>query len=156
MESDSIQKRLEPDHLPTTAELKAQIETQPAEAAVDPNDDPKAKTEYSFDFDYTDARGKKWVGRFTHRVPTLAQRDVIDLMQARKKLGMPVSSFSGMAAERHLMMCHLEMCLTEKPKWAESLDGIHDPTIIEKLYGEAASHEAFFLGWGTDSAGGEE
>lgn len=148
--------RLQASHLPSTAQLKGELEKEFAkEETPDPNDDPKAKPEYTFDFEHVDARGNVWKGRFTHRVPTLADRDMIDALQARKKLSMPVESFTGMAAARHLYMSHLEVCLIERPKWADNLESLYDPEILEKLYEEAASHEAYFLGWGARQSGSE-
>jgi len=157
-DESSLADRLKPEHLPTTAELKTRLESESVKAktkAVDLNEDPKARKEYTFDFNYTDARGKVWEGEFTHKIPTLAQRDLIDMLQARKKMNMPVESFSAMAANRHLMISHLEVCLTKRPDWANDLERLYDPKIIGKLYEEAASHEAYFLGWDADISGSE-
>ena len=152
-----LEQQLAPTHLKSTTEMQAELSK--ALEAPDPvkalNDDPRAKVEYAFTFRHVDARGTVWEGDFVHTIPTLAQRDLIDLLQARKKANMAVESFSGMAAERHVFVSHLAVCLTKRPDWANNLDALRDPAIVEKLYGRAASHEAYFLGWGPDQGGGE-
>ncbi len=145
-ETTDLAKKLAPEHLPTTAEMKAQLENvSTGPKKLEPN--PRDQVEYTFQFSHKDARGRMWEGEFIHKIPSLAQRDLIDMLQARKKGNMPVESFSAMAAERHLYLAHLEVCLTKRPKWANNLDDLLDPAIVEKLYQEAASHEAHFLGW---------
>ena len=142
------EKLVLPDYaeIPSTADLLKEAETAVQKKTVDPSSDPRNKLEYTFQFSHTDNQGQDWKGTFTHRIPTQDQLDQIDFIAARKKLGVPIEQWSMMAAERHFIHAHLQVCLVAKPKWAENLGALVDNAIVTKLYEEVASHEATFLG----------
>lgn len=156
-------KRLAPDHLPDTAQLKdeAQKALKPTDEDKEAKeraavvDNPKSKDRYTFEIDYKDGRGKQWKGEFETKILTVGEREISGLIQARKKVNSNIESFSALTIELHLMLAHLQCSLTKRPKWAENLEELYDFSIIQEIYEEVASHEAFFLGWGSNQSDSE-
>lgn len=153
----ALAEQLRPDHIPTDEDLRKE-----AEASLDTNvtveedpDDPRGEVEYPFELSYIDARGKVWRGSFVDKILTIGDRQLVELARARCHGGMSMESFSQEAVERNLMLAHLLYSLVKKPKWAETLRDLHDPGILRAIYGHAAEHEDFFLGWGSTSQSGK-
>ena len=145
---------LEPAELPTDAELKEAVEKQANETEDTPEkkakarqDDPRAQREYTFPINYMDASGKAWMGEFTTKILSVHERQRVGILRAQLSGGMPVESLDALTSELNLIVSHLTYSLTERPKWAETLRNIDDFAILQAIYGEVASHEAFFLGW---------
>lgn len=150
LSSEDLKKRLEMDHLvpERTEDLKAAIQKDVEAPPDKARDDPKGHERYSFELDWTDGRGKRWLGEFTNKILSLRERQLVGVMRARFAGGMPVSSVDEMTHEINLMLAHLAFSLVEKPDWAEELRNIQNVQLLQEIYAEAASHEATFLGWG--------
>lgn len=147
--AEDIQKRLEPTHLQeaSVADIKKDLEEEAGLVEgkkKPPKKNPRDKEEYVFKVDYTDARGKKWEGEFKNRILTVKQRRLVGPLQSRLLLGVNIESLPVSSVELAAMQAHLEYSLVERPEWAETLDDVNDPNVIYSIYGEVASHEAFF------------
>jgi hypothetical protein len=151
MDSAAVEARMNPDHL-TVDDLAeevretADVVTKPPEKH--PEADPKAQREYTWDFEWTDGRGKVWKGSFTNRVPDIRTRQLIGALRAQCSNNMPVESLDGMTQEMNLVLAHLTFSLVKRPKWADDLSGLFDFQLLQALYTEVVEHEGTFLGYG--------
>jgi hypothetical protein len=121
-----------------------------------PKDDPKLEREYTFEITHTDRRGGMKSGRFTNKILNLGERHKMGVLRARLANGVPLSHLDELTSELNFMTAHLQLSLIEKPEWANDLFALDDITLLQKIFGEVADHEATFLGLGTDSTAGEE
>lgn len=150
----NLQKRLAPEHLvdlpADTEDLKTEIENtvEPEKkAVVDRLDDPRNNERYTFTLRHTDARGKLWEGTFTSKILTIGERQLMGVMRSRYQGGTPLEALDAQTAEINLQLAHLSYALVDYPRWAEKLRDLNDPGVVNAIYREVASHEAFFLGW---------
>jgi hypothetical protein len=150
--------------LKTVAELADQITGEAKdtpEEAVDPRDSPT----FTFDFVYTDPRGKQWSGRFTNRILTNGMRRQQKVVKAHLAGGASIMTLDTDQWQMNEMAAHLAISLDQKadgfPSWAKNLDSLHDDGIVAALYKEVDGHEARFRrrdavaaqGEGTDAVG---
>jgi len=135
---------------PDLDEMKDAIEKEVAPTEKEKNkkllDNPRSKAEYEFKIDYSDPRGKQYAGRFTNKVLTIGQQQMVGIMRSRLAGGMPLESLDALTIEVNLMVAHMTYSLTEKPKWAENLTALTDIALVQMIYLEVASHEATFHG----------
>lgn len=132
--------------LKSAAQIVSELEGQ-ADKAEDENIDPREAKEYTFDFSYTDARGKTWAGKFTNRILTIRQRRQVKVMKAQLSGGLSVASLDADVWEMNEMIAHLSVSLAKPvPEWARDLEALFDEQIVIKLYEEVALHEATFHG----------
>ena len=149
MESDEFIRRQEASHLQDTSALKEEVEKSvkgQGEKTIDLKD-PKAAKSYTFSLDYTDAHGKTWAGSFTTKILSIGERQLVGALRARMSGGAQVESLDALTVEINLMLAHLAYSLTDKPKWADNLAELEDVGVVQAIYSEVASHEAYFLGW---------
>lgn len=154
---EEVNRRLVPSHLAnvTTESLKeaVQKETEPEaeeEAAVDPTKDPRARNPYTFQFDWTDTRGKRWQGSFTTHYPT--PRDLLQAgtMQARLTGSTPKDSLDALTDEIAFIVSRLSFCLDNRPDWfGDPLSMVDGVPLLQAVYGEVLSFEQFFRKHGT-------
>jgi hypothetical protein len=154
MAIDNLQKKLAPDHLVDLPEddedLKTEIEdaVEPEKkAVVDRLDDPRNAEEYTFTLRHRDARNRLWEGTFTSKILTVGERQLVGVMRSRYQGGAILESLDASTADLNLKLAHLSYSLVHYPKWAEKMRELKDPGVIDAIYQEVASHEAFFLGW---------
>ena len=145
---------LEDEELPTDEELKKQTEKAASEIEDSPEkekksraDDPRSHREFTFSINYIDANGKAWIGDFTTKILSIHERQKVGILRSQLGGGMPVESLDAMTVELNLMIAHLTFSLTARPKWAETLRNLEDFAVVQAIYTEVASHEAYFLGW---------
>lgn len=152
--SKEQEERLRPKHL-TTDEEKEEV-TKKAEETLsvvageekkDPEGDPKAQREYTFEFEWKDGRGKVWKGRFTNEVLSIHKRRLVGVLRAQLGNNIPVESLDTFTQEVNLILAHLSFSLIKKPKWADDLGEQDDVRLIQEIYSEVAEHEATFLGY---------
>lgn len=158
-------ERLTPKHLEgipeTEAELKKEVKensrktTSLDKKETDPEHDPKSYNEYTFDFDWTDGRGKVWKGKFVNKILTIGDKQSVGIMRARLADGLPVESIDPLTQEINLMVSHLAFSLKQRPKWAEDLLALNNVALLQEIYLEVASHEAIFLGYKANIKEGE-
>ena len=142
---------IDPEAAETDEDLKALIADPVPEKKTDEIknrlDDPRAQPEYSFKFKYKDANGKDWAGDFVSKIPTIQDRQRIGILRAQLSGGLPNNSLDPLTSELNLMIAELTFRLKQRPKWADNLRTILDFGLVQTLYAEVASHEAYFLGW---------
>jgi len=148
---EEILKRVEPTHL-TTDGLKEEVEktteaaTKPTPESA-PDADPKAQREYTWDFDWKDARGKVWQGKFTNRAPDMGEVVKIGVARARISSNLSLEALDDTTGEVAIMLAHLTYTLIERPDWAKDLFSITNPRLLQEIFMEVLAHEAFFLGY---------
>lgn len=150
--AEEVARRLTPTHLEKVSadDLKAQVERDmdgeaPEQAAVDPSKDPRAQNPYTFHFDWTDSRGKRWQGGFTTHYPT--PRDLLQAgtMQARLTASTPKESLDALTDEIAFIMSRLAFCLDDRPTWfSDPLSIVDGVPLLQAVYGEVAAFEQFF------------
>lgn len=153
----NLDDRLHPHHLtaPSPADIHEAVKEKAAEAKDEtPDQDPRSKPKYTFRIHYVTARGDVYDGEFVVRIPTVADRDMIHIIQAGMKGGYPDESFGSLARELHLIQAHLQVCLESRPAWANKLGEIYDFALLQEIFREVRSHEAYFLGWTESSPQG--
>lgn len=157
MPRTNLQEKLAPDHLvdiPDDPEdLKAEVENavEPAKKAIEDRlNDPRNAEQFTFTLQHRDARNKLWEGTFTTKILTVGERQLVGVMRSRYQGGAPLESLDASTADINMKLAHLSYSLVNFPKWAEKLRELKDPGVIDAIYREVASHEAFFLGWGMD------
>jgi hypothetical protein len=157
MSIDNLQKKLAPEHLIDLPEDDADLKNE-IEAQIDPDkkktedrlDDPRNQEQYTFTLRHQDARKKLWEGTFTTKILTIGERQLVGVMRSRFQGGAPLEGLDASTADLNLKLAHLSYSLVSYPRWAEKLRELKDPGVIDAIYQEVASHEAFFLGWGLD------
>lgn len=154
MPETNLQKSLTPQHLVDLPEeeskLREEVEAQvnpEKKASADRADDPRNEERYTFTTSYKDGRGKLWQGTFTTKILTLGDRQMVAVLRTRYQAGTPLEAMDATTADLNMKLAHLSFSLVDCPKWAENLRELSDPGIVEVVYEEVASHEAFFLGW---------
>lgn len=142
---------INPEEAETDEELKTLIADPIPEKETEDTknrlDHPKAQPEYAFKFHYKDANGKDWAGDFVSKIPTIQDRQRIGILRAQLSGGLPNNSLDPLTSELNLMIAELTFRLKKRPKWADNLRTILDFGLVQSLYAEVASHEAYFLGW---------
>jgi len=141
--------------LPRASEAAAKLEGKSPDESI-PNDNPKDRKEYTFQFDWTDARGHRWLGEFTNRILSIRERQRQKVLKAQMSGNVPVQALDADAWTLNEMISHMTISLIKRPDWAKHLDDLLDEVLIEQLYEEVASHEATFHRRGEDSGKGEK
>lgn len=120
-----------------------------------PGDDPRDQEEYTFAFDWTDARGRRWTGTFTNKIVTLYQRRLIGLTRARVLGGLPIESVDVATQTLIHMSVWLQTSLTARPNWFADPDTLNDDALVAAVFEEVAAHEATFHRHPTPQAPGQ-
>jgi len=117
---------------------------------------------YTFTLDYVDPRGRRWSGRFTNHVLSVANACQVASIKAGLLGNRPLPSFDEDSRSLAEVLAHLTVSLIERPKWAANLGELYDDALLARLYQEVQTHEAAFrsgvdagggAGGGTDAAG---
>ena len=140
----------------TAAELAKQIdraETSPEETAAE-LDEPRMKKRWSFEFDYTDKRGRRWRGEFTNKILSIDDINRVGTIRAGACNYAPITSLDLATINNAETLAHLTVSLVKRPTWAADLGALHDPEVLAKLYQEVSSHEEIFHGHRSDPAAG--
>jgi len=121
-------------------------------------DDPKTKEEYTFQFKYSNGRGKTWRGEFTNRIISMQDRQIIASLQAQWQGAMPHAAIDPDLATFNFILAHLAVSLKlgKGTDWAKDLRALHDPDLIQALYEEVSLHEATFHGRIKAAKGGKK
>lgn len=154
MPMDNLQKKLAPDHLVDLPEDDQDLKDE-IQSAIDPEqkvvedrlNDPRNAEQYTFTLRHRDARNKLWEGTFTSKILSIGERQLVGVMRSRYQGGATLESLDASTADLNLKLAHLSYSLVNYPKWAERMRELKDPGVIDAIYQEVASHEAFFLGW---------
>lgn len=147
-----MQSALEMDHLkvPSTEELKQQVtvQVQPDEAAPkEAEPDARDKEEWTFTFDWTDARDKKWFGTFTNKILSIGEQQAVAAAKARFTGGMPWESIDPEMQVINQAVAHMMFSLapSDNASWGKDLRALKDPSLIIALWTKVSSHETRFF-----------
>ena len=89
---ESIQDRLRMTHLNADIEeLKKSVEETVRPPPVDEKD-PRDEETWTFAFDHTDKRGKRWAGELTNAILTLEEQGYVAVLRSRLQGGQPTES----------------------------------------------------------------
>ena len=113
--------------------------------------DPRDKEVWTFNFEYTDTRKKKWAGRFTNKIMNIGDLQKAARVQAAMLAGQPLHSFSGGMLEMINATSHMTLSLTERPEWATDLRAIEDPELFFAIWRKVVSHETYYFRLDADS-----
>lgn len=157
---EEFKKRIDPDHLKTTQELKDDVIQTIEVHTESPNkkrvDDPRANKEFTFQFKWKDTAGKVWKGEFTNKILTIRDRQHVGITRAKLAGGLDYRSIDPLTEEINLITAHLMYSLTKTPEWAKDLMALEDVSLLQALYTEVASHEAYFFGYGSPASESQE
>jgi hypothetical protein len=147
-------RKLVPEEIESLKEAISQkVEDLVAEEIPEtPSDTLKSQREYTFDFNWKDGRGKIWKGKFTNKVLSIRDRQLVGIMRSNLAAGISPSNLDAYTCEINLMIAHLSFSLAARPKWAEDLLVLDDVRLLQELYMEVANHESTFLGYGKGTA----
>ena len=134
----------------STEELMRDIEDSQKKVSATPeeqeakkeDEDPRLKKQYTFPFDWTDGRGHKWQGDFKNQILTIGERQLVAIMDATLRNGLPFEAFGPLDRTVSRAVAHMTYSLKSKPSWAKDLRTVTDEELILALYEEVASHEA--------------
>jgi hypothetical protein len=147
-----LAERLRPKHLEdvTAADLAEEIEREtqgpePQTSEGQTEKDPRGRNPYTFDLDWTDPRGQRWQGRFVTHMPTPMDLMRAGVMQARLLGSTPRESVDAFTEEIAYIISRLSFVLDERPDWfVDPLSMVDAVPLLQQIYGEVASFEAFF------------
>src|SRR3990172_4712450 len=131
----------------TPESLAASLAAAPEDPKIQP-----AALEHEFDLDYTTPAGARFRGHFKNRILTVAEWVQVSRIKATLLGGMPLTSIDGSTLSVAEMMSHMALSLVEKPGWFDSTK-LHEPLVVEAVYGEVAAHQARFRGLGRETEG---
>lgn len=150
----TLVERLKPDHLDLD-DVKQQIEQKTKDPEPKPTDDPRAQERFTFQFRWTDPRGKVWDGAFTNKILSIRERQLAGSFRSVLAAGIAASVLDDYTNELNLIISHLKYSLVDHPEWAKNLQDLQDPRIAQALYEEVLAHEATFLGPRPVTTGGK-
>lgn len=114
-----------------------------SEGAAGPN--PMAAEEYAFTIEHKDGAGVRRKGEFKNRILTIEQRMNLSLLQARLTRNTPWEAIDPEGQYLVTVIAHLTSSLIEKPAWFK-VSELRDVALVNKVFAEVASHEAYFRG----------
>jgi len=149
---EEMKRRFTPSHL-VEAEgeeaLKEATEKAMApvdsEATPDLSEDPRSRNPYTFQFDWTDTRKKKWTGSFTVHYPTPMDLMRAGVMQARMNGSTPRDALDPLSDEIAFIVSRLSYCLDKRPTWFKDPTAIIDGVpLLQAVYERVLDFEQFF------------
>lgn len=100
--------------------------------------------DHTFTLDYTDERGRRWVGEFVCKVLSIKDSIQLGLIKSRLAGGVPVSHLDSDTAYLLEVLAHLTVALVQRPVWANDLMSLYETGVVGAIYAEVASKEARF------------
>lgn len=140
----------------TAEELKEELDgkEQSPEEQVAELDEPRLKERWTFEFAYTDRRGREWKGEFENQILSIDDVTRVGTIRAASCANAPIESLDMATLQNAEALAHLSVSLIKRPKWAAQLGKLKDGEILRRLYGEVSSHEDIFHGRGPDQEAG--
>jgi hypothetical protein len=138
------------------SELAAEIQGKQDDEQLE-DENPRARRNYSFNFEYTDDRGKIWKGLFTNQCLSPNQKLQVGVLKGNLLGRMPYESVDAYTRELAERIAHMTISLIKRPPWAKELGDILDENLIHRIYEqEVLAHEGTFHGRESDQAEGEK
>jgi len=149
MNQPATVEALNMDHLkvPSTDELKKEVSQQVTPTDEVEKKDPRDEESWTFSFDWTDARGKQWIGTFTNKILSIGEQQAVAAAKARFTGGMPWESIDLEMQVINQAVAHMMFSLTpsENASWGKDLRALKDPSLIVQLWTKVSSHETRFF-----------
>lgn len=120
----------------------------------DPMEDPRNQATYQFEVDWTDARGKRWQGKFTSVIPNIGKQRQAGILQAKLNDGLPKEAIDPITDEINYIIAQSTVRLTQVPKWWKPAD-LLDVDLMYEVYRHISEHERFFRRLSTFGAEGQ-
>lgn len=123
-------------------------EDKSPEQQVEDLRDPRLQEEWTFDFSYTDQRGRTWQGEFTNKILNLIEIPRVAAIRSQMLGNIPIDAADYGTYQHTHRLAHMTISLINRPRWAEGdkLGSLYDPQIVSELFRKVASHEAIFFG----------
>lgn len=132
--------------VPTTSELRSQVEKTTSTTVEEAQEDPRDQEEWTFEFEWTDARKRTWKGSFTNHILTMGEQQQVASFKSRCLGGVPWESIEPQIRLLNTAVAHMEFSLaSDRPSWAKDLRAIRDPSLVYALWDKVTSHEARFF-----------
>lgn len=131
-------------------EAEPHAENEPAPAV-----DPRDQEEWTFQFEWTDSRGKTWKGQFTNKILDISEMQLCANLKARQLGGMPLSSFDEGTLVVTGAIAHMTVSLIKVPDWAKDLRKLKDTALILQLWAKVDGHEMRYFRLGEDQSSGQ-
>ena len=123
-----------------------------------PQKDPKELARlnelYSFTFDWTDARGRRYHGQFTNKVLTIGEKKLVGAMRARAAGNAPVEALLSHTVDLIYVTTWMEISLQDRPAWFKNIEQLHDENLVYRVWQEVTAHEDTFHGRDQSAAAG--
>jgi hypothetical protein len=130
-----IADKLKMAHLPSMAEIRAEAEATVGGKPVTPvGPDPRDQDEWTFDFLYTDKRGKRWEGSFTNKILSIREQQAVAVVRARLAGGLSWDAFDPSVVELNYAIAWMSASLKSSPD-------LKDIQIIYALWAQVRSHD---------------
>lgn len=147
--AESLADKLRMDHLleASTEDLKTSVlkSVGSQEAAEPEKADPRDQEVYTFQFDWTDARGKRWQGEFTNKILDFSEQQAVAILKSKFNGGQPIESMDPTILALNGTVAHMTFSLKSCPDWAKDLRKIKDLSLIAELGKEVDSHESYYF-----------
>ena len=115
------------------------------EAGPDPR---KLEPTYTFDFSYTNKRGKKFEGELTNEILGIKEQRLAGILRAQLNGGIPVEALDDKTNDLNFVTAHLMHSLKKPlPDWL-NFDTMKHADVIFAIWKEVDSHEKTFHGSG--------
>lgn len=124
-----------------------------AEEETDPEADGSTKEDREYRF-FFKGPTKALSGWFTHRVPSIHDRQRIAIILSNVQGGQPWSSFPPDVRLSNRALAYCSVCMIKRPDWADNLQELVDARVVVGLWEEGVAHGATFLGPGQDPGAG--
>lgn len=142
-----------------TESLKEAVlrEVQPAAPSPPPQvrADPRDQDEWTFQFSWTDPRGKVWSGTFTNSILTMGEQQAVAALIARCTANAPWDAIIPDVQFTLRAVAHMSFSLKSDAPWAKDLRKLKDPALVLALWGKVASHETRYFRLPTAEEDGE-
>jgi hypothetical protein len=141
--------------VPSIEEAAAKVQEE--DKLQESDDSPMAQEQYTFELDYTSGNGRKYKGTFTNKILTPQDRIRVGQMQAALTGNTPWDALDPETQYFVGMVSQLQISLVKKPDWfiMSGAKAMRDINVLNKVYTEVASHEAFFRKPGETEGPGE-
>ena len=149
---EEMKRRFTPSHLVDVENVEdikeatdKAMDTAEPTPKTDLADDPRCRNPYTFQFDWADTRGKKWVGSFTTHFPTPMDIMRTGVMQARMNGSTPREALDQLSDEIAFIVSRLTYCLDKRPTWFKDPTTIIDGVpLLQAVYERVLDFEQFF------------
>jgi hypothetical protein len=126
-------------------EVDANVRFAPKDVGEEIGPNPMDEEIFTFQFDWTDRRGKRWTGEFTNQILTIGDHARVGAFRARLQGGLPFSAIPPDIADINLALAWLTFSLKKKPVWSEPLDKLKDPDLLGQIFEKVSAHEARYF-----------